>query len=138
VMAREELVKAAMEDIALKMNDAVEGKGYALFFPTKNGRSNYVSNADRPTVVEALEEWLDKTSGRLPDRDTPPEPPDVQDARLAHQRRCAEIGQILSRIAPIVLFLFDFNDQHLMAYFTNIPDARGGIEQFIRQERGRS
>jgi len=136
--APDEQVVGAMRDIAEQLVNATGGKGYALFIAVKDKRANYISNAERGDVVRALQEWLDKTSGALDAPQGPPESPEVRDARLAHERRCADIGRTLSRAAPIVFFMFDFGDVGNMAYFTNIPDARGGIEQFCRQEQDRS
>jgi hypothetical protein len=136
--AADQQVVEAMRGIAEQLVNATEGKGYALFIAVKDARANYISNADRQDVVKMLSEWLEKTSGELYPHEGSRETPEARDVRLAHERKCAEIGRTLSSAAPIVFFMFDFGQGGNLAYFTNIPDARGGIEQFCRQEQGRS
>lgn len=126
--------KQALKEIAnIIAADAGPGVGFALFLDA-DGRPYYLSNAERPDVVRALEEWLSLSSGDL--RVTKArEPTDANDARLALERKCAEIGKELAEEARLILFLFDFGDGGHIAHFTTEPSFREMVARWVKQQR---
>ena len=130
-MTEEEVLRA----IGNELKAAAPGKGFALFLSVSPDKAHYLSNAERETVVKALEEWLVKAR---PAQSASEEPSDSRDARLEHERLCSSIGRAFRFREPFTFFLFDFREGGHMAYCANHENARAGVESFLEQQRSRS
>jgi hypothetical protein len=129
--------KAALNGIADTLKKSVPPDVcFVLFLQSKNG-SHYISNGHRDDILNALEEWLMRTSGAL-DIKPIPETSGRVDERLELERLCATIGKAFADISRIALFLFDVGDNGSAAYFTNVANARESIAAWVKRRRGLS
>jgi hypothetical protein len=112
-----------------------EGVGFALFLGPAGGPNFYIASAEREDVVKLLREWLTyvRRSG-VPRKEKSEE----MDARLALERKCAEIGKTIASKASLVLFLFTYGDGGDMAHFTNIRKFEDDIERWVVSQEVRS
>jgi hypothetical protein len=122
-----------LRDIGDIMKRAVGPRtGFALLFSLPQG-SAYLSNALRGDVVKCMQEWLAWTpsTGRHEKSDI---------VRLTLERRCADIGRNLARIATLrfALFLFDFGEVGNLAYFVSHDDMREHVAQWIDSSHGQA
>ncbi len=124
-------LRETLRDIAKLVETAAGKKGFALFFEAA-GNFHYASNGHRDDIVKSLEEWLERTkrTGALCTKEDH-ETSEQVDVRLELERKCAEIGKVIASRADVVLFLFDWGEGGNMAYFTNIPKAREGVQRWI-------
>lgn len=62
-------LQAVLKSIGSKVGGALpDGWGFALFLfemGMKGGATFYISSADRESVVEAMQEWMDRTQGEI-------------------------------------------------------------------------
>lgn len=124
-----------LKDIGDMIKNAV-GPGICfVLFLESDGQIDYLSNGDRDDVTKALEEWLEKTSGRL-DVEKIPETSVRVDSRLTLESSCARIGRTLGQAAKLGLMLFSFGENGSAAYFTNMPGFRALVEKRVQQHRG--
>lgn len=140
-MPAQESVREQLREIAHTIQHAAgPGQGFAFFLDVA-GEVHYGSNGAREDVVTALEEWLDRTEevpetlNTTPRRPSIPETSEAVDARLALERRGAEIGKLITQVCPVTLFLFDIGEGGAFTYFTSMPNARNGVRSWVRSMR---
>jgi hypothetical protein len=109
---------------------------FVLFLHTSAG-SHYLSNGHRDDVLNALEEWLTKTSGQL-NVEKSPETSEHVDSRLELERLCAHVGEGFASITKIALLLFSFGEGGSSAWYTNVERARENIAAWVKERRGLS
>ncbi len=132
-----------LRDIAACITHAIgPGLGFALFICTGPTWS-YISNAQRFDVVKTMNEWLEKTAtvdGAVFGSAHENETPEKATARLALERKCADLGQTIGDVTKLCAFLFDFGDGGNLAFYTNanMRDVRAGVAGWVKDVKGRS
>jgi hypothetical protein len=141
-MNDEDEVKRYLKTIGGMLKEEIPSDVCFVLFIYKQSRREafYVSNGNRADVLNALDEWLVKTSGALNvgKNEKKAKTPEHIDSRLELERKCAEIGKVIAGAAKLSLFLFSFGENGSAAYYTNEPSARKNIAAWIKQRRSLS
>lgn len=130
-MTAEQEVRAFLRELSDSLTEQVgPDVGFALFIETAGGWS-YTSNCSRADIIGGLTAWIRLTERGLVKELTRKETGQEVDARLALERRCAEIGKTLAAKFKMGIFLFEDKNS---AYISNVEDIRERVQAWLRSQ----
>lgn len=133
--------RKAKKDLTDKMRRVAElikkalpaSMGFAVFLEL-DGAIQYAAKAERSNVIEMLDEWFLKTETMWVG---PPAPIQKDEERIRQQERCADIGKVISLLAKVALFVFDYGDGGNLSYWSNMEtkELHRTINEWLEKQK---